>query len=86
MLSIEPMLQIRSLGLRLRIARKRRGWNIAETAARAGVNRNTLNKLELGKPGVSVATLASVLWVLELHGTLAGVANPVIEDIHGAFD
>ena len=48
---------VQALGSRVRTARKRRGWTIAETAAKAGINRNTLNALELGKPGVTISAL-----------------------------
>jgi len=41
----------KELGYRVRLARTRRGMSIAEVAAKAGINRNTLNALELGKPG-----------------------------------
>jgi transcriptional regulator with XRE-family HTH domain len=73
---------IRQLAERLRLARKRRGWTIAETAAKAGINRNTLNALELGKPGVAISAYVSVLWVLGLDRTLDAVADPD-EDAHG---
>ena len=43
--------RIKELGHRVRLARTRRGMSIAEVAAKAGINRNTLNALELGKPG-----------------------------------
>jgi transcriptional regulator with XRE-family HTH domain len=74
--------RIKALAERIRIARKRRGWTIAETAAKAGVNRNTLNALELGKPGVAISSYVSVLWVLGLDSTLDAVADPD-KDIHG---
>jgi transcriptional regulator with XRE-family HTH domain len=64
------------------VARKRRGWTIAETAVRAGINRNTLNALELGRPSISLSAVISVLWVLGLDSTLEAVANPEL-DTHG---
>jgi len=74
--------RIRQLAERVRIARKRRGWTVAETAAKAGINRNTLTALELGKPGVSISAYLAVLWVLGLDRTLEGVADPD-KDSHG---
>jgi transcriptional regulator with XRE-family HTH domain len=74
--------RLQQLAERLRIARKRRGWTIAETAAKAGLNRNTLSALELGKPGVAIGAYVSVLWVLGLDRTLDGIADPD-EDTHG---
>lgn len=73
---------IKELGHRVRVARIRRGLSIAELAAKAGINRNTLNALELGKPGVALRAYVTVLWALGLDTTLAGVAHPDA-DIHG---
>lgn len=74
--------RIRLLGARIRIARQRRGWTIAETAEKAGINRNTLNALELGKAGVAISAYVSVLWVLNLTRGFDAVADPD-DDIHG---
>jgi len=56
--------------------------SIAEVAAKAGINRNTLNALELGKPGVAIGHYISVLWALGLDRTLDSVAHPDA-DTHG---
>ena len=40
--------QVIQLGHRIRIARIRRGWSVADLASKAGINRNTLTALELG--------------------------------------
>lgn len=74
--------RIQSLGARIRVARKRRGFTIAETAAKAGVNRNTLNALEQGKPGVEIGAYVTVLWLFGLDRSLEQVANPD-NDTHG---
>lgn len=70
------------LGQRVRRARLRRGITSADLAAKAGISRNTLTALEAGKPGVTLATFATVLWALGLDGTLDPVANPDL-DTHG---
>lgn len=70
------------LAERIRIARKRRGWTVAEMAAKAGLSRNTLTALELGKPGVSIGAYLTALWVLGLDRTLGAVADPD-QDAHG---
>jgi transcriptional regulator with XRE-family HTH domain len=70
------------LGHRVRLARTRRGMSIAELAAKAGINRNTLNALELGKTGISLGAYVTVLWALGLDKTLDGVAHPDA-DLHG---
>lgn len=81
-LPIEATERIRELGHRLRLARIRRGMSIAEVAAKAGINRNTLNTLELGKRGVAMGAYVTVLWALGLDKTLDGVAHPDA-DTHG---
>lgn len=74
--------RIKELGYRVRLARIRRGMSIAEVAAKAGINRNTLNALELGKHGVAMGAYVTVLWALGLDKTLDGVAHPDA-DTHG---
>lgn len=81
-LPIEATERIKELGYRVRLARTRRGMSIAEVAAKAGINRNTLNALELGKPGVAMGAYITVLWALGLDRTLDGVAHPD-SDTHG---
>ena len=81
-LPIEAIEHIKELGHRLRLARIRRGMSIAEVAAKAGINRNTLNALELGKHGVAIGAYVTVLWALGLDRTLDGVAHPDA-DTHG---
>lgn len=73
---------IKELGNRVRLARTRRRMSIAEVAVKAGINRNTLNALELGKPGVALGAYITVLWALGLDKTLDAVAHPDA-DIHG---
>src|SRR5213594_1539887 len=72
----------KELGYRVRLARTRRGMSIAEVAAKAGINRNTLNALELGKPGIALGAYVTVLWALGLDKTLDAVAHPDA-DVHG---
>ena len=81
-LPIEVTERIKELGYRVRLARTRRSMSIAEVAAKAGINRNTLNALELGKPGVAIGAYVTVLWALGLDRTLDGVAHPD-SDTHG---
>lgn len=74
--------QVAQFGQRVRIARIRRGWSVADLASKAGINRNTLTALELGKPGTAVGVCFTVLWALGLDRTLNGVADPDA-DLHG---
>ena len=81
-LPVEVAERIKELGYRVRLARVRRGLSIAEAAAKAGINRNTLGALELGKQGVAIGAYVTVLWALGLDKTLDGVAHPDA-DTHG---
>ena len=73
---------VAQLGQRIRVARIRRGWSVADLASKAGINRNTLTALELGKPGTSVGVCFTVLWALGLDKSLGAVADPDA-DLHG---
>lgn len=74
-LPVEVEYRLLALAHRLRVARQRRRWTIAETAAKAGINRNTLGALEKGKPGVTIGAYAAVLWALDLDRSLDAVAE-----------
>ncbi|ROZ78404.1 helix-turn-helix transcriptional regulator [Ramlibacter sp. WS9] len=74
--------QVVQLGQRIRVARIRRGWSVADLASKAGINRNTLTALELGKPGTAVGVCFTVLWALGLDKSLDAVADPD-GDLHG---
>lgn len=74
--------RLKELGQRIRLARTRRKLSIVELAAKAGIDRNTLGALELGKPGVSINAYVMALWALGLEHTLDAVAHPDT-DSHG---
>jgi len=69
-------------GQRIRLARIRRGWSVVDLATKAGINRNTLTALELGKPGTAIGVCFTVLWALGLEKSLDAVADPDA-DVHG---
>lgn len=73
---------VTQFGQRIRLARIRRGWSVADLASKAGVNRNTLTALELGKPGTALGVCVTVLWALGLDRSLDAVADPDA-DLHG---
>src|SRR5437867_12384450 len=81
-LPAQSLERTKELGHRVRLARARRAMSIAELAAKAGINRNTLNALELGRPGVALGAYVTVLWALGLDKTLEGVTHPDA-DTHG---
>lgn len=72
----EVVSSISKLGEHIAIARKRRGITMEDMASRMFVTRKTLSRLEKGDPGVSLAVLASALWVLGLDKDLLEVAVP----------
>ena len=74
--------RVAQLGQRIRVARFRRGWSVAELAIKAGVNRNTVTALELGKTGTAVGRCFTILWALGLEKSLETVADPDT-DTHG---
>ncbi len=74
--------RVKELGHRIRLARIRRKISIVELAAKAGIDRNTLGALELGKPGVAISAYVMTLWALGLEQTLDAVAHPDT-DSHG---
>lgn len=82
LIPIEASEWVAQLGQRIRIARLRRGWSVADLASKAGINRNTLTALEMGKPGTAVGVCFTVLWALGLDKTLEAVADPDV-DLHG---
>ena len=69
------------LGESIRTARKRRRIKMQEMASRMFVARKTLYRLEKGDPGVSIAILASALWVLGLEKDLLQIADPGLDKI-----
>lgn len=74
--------QVIQLGQRIRIARIRRGWSVADLASKAGINRNTLTALELGRPGTAIGVCITVVWALGLDKSVDVVADPDA-DLHG---
>lgn len=67
---------LRKLGRELAIARRKRGISTADMAGRLFVSRDTLWRLERGDPTVSIGTLATAAFVLQLHERLSGLAAP----------
>lgn len=66
--------QLEQLGERLRLARLRRRLTQAVVAARVGVSKQTLAKLEAGNASTSLATLVRLLGVLGLSQDLDHLA------------
>jgi transcriptional regulator with XRE-family HTH domain len=67
--------QLADLGSRLRLARLRRKYTAATVAARAGITRVTLGKMERGVPGTSLGAYLSVLRALGLQADIDSIAR-----------
>lgn len=70
----EGQRQLQALGERLRAARLRRRLTQEVVAARVGVSKQTLAKLEAGNPSTSLATLLRLLQVLNLAPDIDALA------------
>ena len=67
---------LRKLGRDLSLARRKRGISTQDMADRLFVSRGTLWRLEKGDPNVSIGTLATATFSLQLHDRLVGLASP----------
>ncbi len=72
---------LRKLGRDVALARRKRGISTGDMAARLFVGRNTLWRLERGDPTVALGTLATALFVLNLHDRLAELAAPGSDEL-----
>jgi transcriptional regulator with XRE-family HTH domain len=73
---------VAELGRNVATARVRRKMREEDLAIKAGITRNTLRRIEAGALGTGIGAYAAVLWALDLHHDLAGVASPD-QDIEG---
>ena len=74
-----PLPQLRrllqELGENIRLARLRRGFSATLLAERAGMDRKTLKRIELGDPGATLGAYANVLLCLGLEKDLSLIAR-----------
>jgi transcriptional regulator with XRE-family HTH domain len=77
---------LRKLGRDLAIARRKRRISTADMAGRLFVSRDTLWRLERGDPTVSLGTLATAAFVLQLHDRIANLAAPASDDLALSLD
>lgn len=77
---------LRKLGRDLALARRKRGISTADMASRLFVSRDTLWRMERGDPVVAVGTLATALFVLQLHDRFASVAAPASDELALGLD
>jgi transcriptional regulator with XRE-family HTH domain len=69
------------LGARIAAARKRRRWRAADLAARAGITRETLRRVETGALGTSLGAYVASLWALGLADEVERLAAPAQDRI-----
>ena len=77
---------LRKLGRDLALARRKRGISTADMAERLFVSRDTLWRLERGDPSVAMGTLASAVFVLQLHERLGNLAAPASDALALSLD
>src|SRR6266704_2827163 len=77
---------LRKLGCDLALARRKRAISTNDMAGRLFVSRDTLWRLERGDPTVSLGTLATAAFVLQLHDRLANLATPASDDLALSLD
>lgn len=77
---------LRKLGRDLALARRKRGISTADMAARLFVSRDTLWRLERGDSTVSLGTMVTAAFVLQLHDRLANLAAPARDDLGLSLD
>jgi len=77
---------LRKLGKDIRDARKRRRITTSLLSERASISRTTLANLERGHPGVSIRTLATVLFVLGMIDRISDLADALKDPVGLALD
>lgn len=73
---------VSQLGQNIATARIRRHLREADLAAKAGITRTTLRRVEAGALGTGIGAYVAVLWALDLHHNIGEVASPD-RDIEG---
>ena len=79
-------LALRKLGRDLALARRKRGIATADMASRLFVSRDTLWRLERGDPTVALGTLATAVFILQMHDRLAQLAAPATDALALSLD
>jgi len=77
---------LRKLGGDLALARRKRGISTAEMATRLFVSRDNLWRLERGDPTISLGTMATTTFVLQLHNRLANLAESASDALALSLD
>jgi transcriptional regulator with XRE-family HTH domain len=71
---------LRVFGSRLRTARLRRGWTIADVSARVGAGVRAVGDAEHGKTTTAISVYFALLWLYGLLPAANGLANPLADE------
>jgi transcriptional regulator with XRE-family HTH domain len=85
-LPLPVMHLLQKLGRDLALARRKRGISTSDMAGRLFVSKDTLWRLEKGDPGVSLGTLATAAFILQLHHRLADLVAPSSDELALTLD
>lgn len=69
----------RKVGANIAMARRRRRLRQHQVAARAGISRPTLARIERGELGTALGAYLSVLWALGLERGAGDLASPLTD-------
>lgn len=72
---------LKGIGDGVETARKRRRLKISTICSRAGITRQTYQRLRQGEPGVSLGVLMNVLSALDLEEGMANIAAPELDQV-----
>lgn len=81
--SLPPMLRnlLKEIGANIKLARKKRSYSEMKLARLAHTSRRTIQRIEMGEPGVGIGIFASVLFILQLESDLKMIASPDRDDL-----
>ena len=73
---------ISRLGANIATARVNRRWRQEDLAAKAGITRRVIIRIEAGHLGVGIGAYVAALWAMGLHQEVGEVASPE-RDVEG---
>ncbi|MDR3002474.1 MAG: hypothetical protein LBU89_14590 [Fibromonadaceae bacterium] len=71
-----------TLGMNLRMARKRRNLSAQKVADKLGIGVRSVMDAEKGKPTTAISTYMGLLWVYDLLSDMKNLADPM-KDMEG---
>jgi transcriptional regulator with XRE-family HTH domain len=72
---------MKGIGNGIEIARVRRRLKISTICSRAGITRQTYQRLRQGEAGVSLGVLMNVLSAMDLEEGMASIASPDLDQV-----